>query len=116
MNDLSTSYPNKTVSELIDVRTENINELLYYLRNFEYSETAQFIKDNIYTTRLFATEYHPMPIIFQVFVKEFVKKIWDIDIDISWISDINISQFLGKTDLTDLDYSTGIAKSALNYY
>lgn len=115
MASLKQSYPAKTTEELIATRKENIDKLLYYIRLFQYNKTADFIEENIYKQRLFATNGHPMPVVFQIFTQEFVKKLWNIDIDNRIISDINISQFLGKEDFTELDYTTGIDRNIFNY-
>jgi hypothetical protein len=115
MDTLIKSYPTKSIADLVETRKQNIDELLNYIRKFDYTETADFIEANIYKQRLFATGAHPMPVIFQVLTKELVKKLWNIDIDNKYISDINISQFLGKEDFISTDYETGIEQTAVNY-
>lgn len=115
MDTLSKSYPTKTTDELVEIRTQNINELIGYIRKYNYNHTADFIESNIYKQRLFATCAHPMPSIFQVLTKELVKQLWNIDVDDKYISDINISQFIGKEDYIETDYQTGIERTATNY-
>lgn len=110
MKELQHSHPTFTKEELIKQRKDNLNELLGYIRKYEYNELADFFEQNYLKIRLMATYAHPMPIVFTMLAKELTKKTWGIDLDETIVNKLNkftIAKSLGISDIIDLDYETG---------
>lgn len=112
MKELQNSHPTFTKEELIKQRQDNLNELVGYIRKYQYNELADFFEQNYLKVRLMATFAHPMPIVFTMLAKEVSKKLWNIDLDESILNRLNtftIAKHLGISDIIDLDYETGFS-------
>jgi hypothetical protein len=99
-----------------EIRDKNLNKLLYYCDYFNCYELSQYIKDNIYKERLFATYNHPMSTLFILLTKDLFKQIFNYNLDqniINIIKEIKIfdNDYKNFSKISELDYTTGVNRN-----
>jgi hypothetical protein len=99
-----------------EVREIHLNKLLHYCDYFNCYELSQYIKDNIYKERLFATYNHPMSTLFVLLTKDLFKQIFNYNLDenvINIIKEIKIfdNDNNNFSKISELDYNTGVDRS-----
>lgn len=110
-------YKNKTNDEILNIKRENVDELVKYCYNCSFNELGDYIKNNILSERLFCTWCHPMPILFSLIVKQLTKNIFNLDISndiFEKLNKINVPKQLGWHKFSEQDYILGLSRNVEN--
>jgi hypothetical protein len=107
-----------TIDEIVKLRELNINELLFYVKEYEFPELTKLIENNWKKQRLFSNFSHPLSICFIYLLKDLIPKMFEVKLDPNienHLLQIDLFNSFGIQSLSEEDYETGISRNIDNY-